>query len=668
MRIMESKPRARPDFRSDINGLRAWAVVAVILYHFDVPGFGGGFVGVDVFFVISGFLMTGIVVDGLERGEFSLLAFYLARASRILPALIVLCTVLLMLGWWVLLPLDYTELGLDAVFGLAFLSNIKFWRETGYFDAASHDKWLLHTWSLAVEWQFYLLLPLVLLAVWKWRPGRGPVMVVVAGGLLVSLALSVVATPLRPGAAFYLLPARAWEMLSGGLVYMLAHASTLSAHQRRVLEAAGLALIIGATAGFDASSSWPGWRALVPVLGAVGILLAARAQSVWTGHFLAQWLGTRSYSLYLWHWPIVVALTYLDWQDDATALVAGLTLTLVAADLSYRMVESPSRIQLKRLRLSWAAPLLLGGAVVVAALGAEIHLQDGVLGRFSPVIEAVSGESKNVNPRRAACNWENNGLRSPSCIYGGENLSAIVIGDSHAEAAITALVAAVPFPDNGVMQWTYFGCPALSGVLQAPRFWSVIAKGHACGQFIDWAIQRLNGMPGKIPVVVLNRTSLYAFGENQKIGEQSKTTAPWGFFSSIHGSANSQFLDEFAAKVEDTACELAKNNPVYLVRPMPEMGIHVPKALARAMSFGQHKQISISLSDYHQRHALVWAAQDAARDRCGVIILDPLPYLCSDGRCAGTKDGWPLYRDDNHLSEYGNKLLVPMFAKVFERS
>jgi peptidoglycan/LPS O-acetylase OafA/YrhL len=171
---MESKPRARPDFRSDINGLRAWAVVAVILYHFDVPGFGGGFVGVDVFFVISGFLMTGIVVDGLERGEFSLLAFYLARASRILPALIVVCTVLLMLGWWVLLRLDYTELGLDAVFSLAFLSNIKFWREAGYFDAASHDKWLLHTWSLAVEWQFYLLLPLVLLAMWRWRPGGDP--------------------------------------------------------------------------------------------------------------------------------------------------------------------------------------------------------------------------------------------------------------------------------------------------------------------------------------------------------------------------------------------------------------------------------------------------------------------------------------------------------------
>ena len=145
-------------FRDDINGLRAWAVIAVVLYHFGVLGFSGGFVGVDIFFAISGFLMTGIVVNGLEKNRqsgFSVLDFYMARARRILPALVVLCVFLLVAGWLLLLPLDYKMLGLHSLFSVFFLSNMKFWREAGYFDTQSHEKWLLHTWSLAVEWQFY---------------------------------------------------------------------------------------------------------------------------------------------------------------------------------------------------------------------------------------------------------------------------------------------------------------------------------------------------------------------------------------------------------------------------------------------------------------------------------------------------------------------------------
>ena len=160
-------------FRHDINGLRAWAVMAVVLYHFGVPGFAGGFVGVDVFFVISGFLMTSIIISGLEQGRFSLWSFYLARARRIIPALLVLCISLLVLGWFWLPSADYKMLGTHAATALAFVSNLKFWREAGYFDAASHEKWLLHTWSLSVEWQFYILLPLGCLLLWHWFGKRG---------------------------------------------------------------------------------------------------------------------------------------------------------------------------------------------------------------------------------------------------------------------------------------------------------------------------------------------------------------------------------------------------------------------------------------------------------------------------------------------------------------
>lgn len=663
---MINVPQITSVFRRDINGLRAWAVAAVIIYHFGITGFGGGFVGVDVFFVISGFLMTGIVVGGLELAQgnasgFSLLAFYGARARRILPALIVLCGVLLALGWWTLLPVDYKALGTHSVASLAFISNIVFWREAGYFDAASLEKWLLHTWSLSVEWQFYLLLPLALLGVWKWRPGRKAITAFMLAGFVASLALSVVATPLKPALAFYLLPTRAWEMLAGGLVYLLAHRLKLNPRRRRWLEAVGLGLIMASVAGFDATVNWPGWRALVPVLGAALVLMAARSDSLWTGHPVAQWLGARSYSLYLWHWPIVVALAYQERQADPLALGAGLLLTLVLGHLSYRWVELPARLQLGKRQRPWGAAVLVCGALLVAVPAIAVHLKEGVAGRFSPAIEQVALEGDNKKPRRDVC-FTKGGTESASCLYGGKQLRAILIGDSHADAVTTALAAAAPNASDAVMDWSYVKCLTTFGVKDSkPR----ANPNEKCAEFLAWAALKLNDVPHDIPLVIVNRTTMYAIGNNAHW--ENTANAPLVYFSDPSVFATPGFLAEFSQHLTDTACQLAKTRPVYLVRPIPEMGVDVPKVLARALLVGRDKEVSISLADYHRRHAVVWAAQDAAHARCGVTILDPLPYLCRDGRCQGAQNGRPLYYDDNHLSEFGNKLLVPMFAAVFKK-
>lgn len=304
-------------FRPDINGLRAWAVIAVVLFHFGVPGFDGGFVGVDVFFVISGYLMTRIIATGLATGRFSLGAFYLARARRIVPALLLVCLAVLGVGWFFLPPFDFSRLGSQVLSAALFISNIRFSREGGYFDVAAHEKLLLHTWSLSVEWQFYLLLPLLLMVVF--RLGRGPkwIPATLLLSFTASLLASVLSTPSAPTQAFYLLPTRAWEMVAGGLVYCLATRVELSALSRRALETLGLALIVASIALFDSNSPWPGWRALVPVLGAALVLWAARVDSVWTGNWLAQRLGDSSYSIYLWHWPLVVLLGYLGWRNEA---------------------------------------------------------------------------------------------------------------------------------------------------------------------------------------------------------------------------------------------------------------------------------------------------------------------------------------------------------------
>ncbi|MDM0115251.1 acyltransferase family protein [Variovorax sp. J22R133] len=649
-------------FRRDINGLRAWAVIAVILYHFSVPGFGGGFIGVDAFFVVSGFLMTGIVVGQLERdgSKFSLLSFYLARARRILPALIALCAVVLALSWPVLLQADLRNLSSDVALSLAFLSNFKFWLEAGYFDAASHEKWLLHTWSLSVEWQFYLLLPVILLVVWRWRPDRTSVTQVMAAGFVASLLVCVALTPWWSSAAFYLLPARGWELLAGGLVNLLGQRWSPTLKQQRWLEAGGLAIITSMVVGLDSSPPWPGWRALLPVIGTVAVLLASRHDSILTGLPIAQWLGTRSYSLYLWHWPIMVALNGPDGQMPPEVIARGLVWTLVAGHLSYVMVERPSRTLLSRLRMRWIILTLCVAMLAVAGPGAAAYLRQGISDRFPSPAELAARETDNMNPRREACHAMK-GVESPSCVYGGERLRAIMIGDSHANALVTGLAAAAPEADDGVMEWSYTSCPILLGFrFIDPTF------NPECRTFLDWAVSKLAAMPKNIPIVIVNRSSVYAIGHNELTAHDQNQ--PSVYFSKPYEAASPEFLSEYAEHLIATACQFAKDRPVFLVRPIPEMGVDVPRTMARAIMQGKTDNVSISLADYYKRHFTVLAAQDAAHERCGASILDPLPYLCNGNRCHGAKDGRPLYYDDDHLSEFGNKMLIPMFGQVFEWS
>nr|WP_319566118.1 acyltransferase family protein [uncultured Rhodoferax sp.] len=651
-----------PQFRNDINGLRAWAVVAVILYHFGISGFKGGFSGVDVFFVISGFLMTGIVINSLEKGNFSLFSFYTARARRIFPALVVLCVILLLLGWWMLTPMDYKTLATHVIFSLTFLSNFKFQHEAGYFDAESHEKWLLHTWSLATEWQFYILLPLILVALWKWHADRRYILVAIVIGLFSSLALSIITTPIWPTAAFFLLHSRAWELLAGGLIYLLEKRYSFTLFQRSALEFAGLALILGAILSLNVDSSWPGWLAVVPVAGSAVVLLANRPTSIWTNNLMAQWLGTRSYSLYLWHWPVVVALNFMDLSTDHKAIAVGLIITLLLGQLSYQFVEMPARIKLSKLSLSLGSATLLTIMLLVIFSAAIIRGKDGVPGRQSAEIETVASETLNRNPRQLEC-MLSIGHESPSCIHGNAPLRAILIGDSHANSIVSALAISSKIENNGsVMEWTYAACPTIFDVLPTEK--SGQPKEYQCNIFLDWANSRLKSISNNIPIVIVNRTSVYSLGYNGKL-EKNRNT-PLVYFKNPNPAIPSDFLDTFSQHLTETACQLAKYHPVYMMRPLPEMPVHIPNVMSRAMILGKTKDIFITLDEYKKRHSIVLAAQDAARDRCGIKILDPIPYLCKNDRCHGDQNGRPIYYDGNHMSEYGNKLLVPMFSDIFK--
>ena len=645
----------RPAFRYDINGLRAWAVLPVVLFHFGIPGFSGGFVGVDVFFVISGFLMTGIVVSSLERDRFSLLDFYLSRAVRIVPALLALCAVLLAVGWFWLVRAEYRTLSTNAVSALTFISNVLFWKRSGYFHTASRGNWLLHTWSLSVEWQFYLLLPLAAVLAWRVRRRVGVCALLAIVGVA-SLGWSFYGSGRYANAAFYLLPSRAWELLAGGLVWLCSGRRDVPAALAGALEGVGLALIALSAVLFDSSLRWPGGFAVVPVLGAVLVIAVSRQRSPFTCNGVVQWLGTRSYSLYLWHWPVSVLLLYSDRQHDPVSVATGIAAALLLGEASYQFVERPSREYLARFAKP-ARVLCLGAALAGVTLGAVAAHYQHVPNRVPPQWDMAADEQLDYSPVRDQCLAASGGT-SPACIFGSGPLRAVVLGDSHADAMVSAVQKALHV--GAVMELSYSGCPTLYGEHAVPG-------GHdadqQCADFNDWALRKLASLDRAIPVFIVNRTSDYAFGP---IDGSAFSHHPLVYFSRVYDSPTPAFLAEFAQHLVASACLIAKSRPVYLVQPVPEMPFDVPQAMSRQLMFRRGTaDLSISLDDYNRRNAVVRTAQEAAAAQCGVKLLDPEPWMCDRGRCWGSQQLKPLYYDADHLSEFGNKRLVPMFREAF---
>jgi peptidoglycan/LPS O-acetylase OafA/YrhL len=424
------------NFRYDLNGLRAIAVIAVVLFHFNPAWVPGGFAGVDVFFVISGFLMTGIIFRGLENDNFNLFKFYVARANRIIPALAVLCLVLLVFGWFYITPLDYRALGKHVASSMGFLSNVIYWRESGYFDAASHEKWLLHTWSLSVEWQFYILYPIVLVALKKFLSLENLKRLIVIGTVL-GFCLSVIVTMKWPNPAYYLLPTRAWEMMMGGVAFL--YPWSLSESRKKAVELTGLALILGSYAFVSSDIPWPGHFALLPVLGAYLMIVSNQQSSFITNNAFFQCLGKWSYSIYLWHWPVVLfgySLGIADWW------LYGLPLSLILGSLSSIYIE---RIKFKSVdsitKIFFVKHIYL--ALMVGIASSYIYIHNGIMNRYEHGGEYTKFLNEHVYPSRdngyCMFNLKDNDVSledGTNCYSGSVSTSpsqtTVLFGDSYA--------------------------------------------------------------------------------------------------------------------------------------------------------------------------------------------------------------------------------------------
>ena len=381
-------------YRPEIDGLRAVSVLGVLLFHADF-GFPGGYVGVDVFFVISGYLITSLIMKDRAAGKFSYLNFWERRIRRIFPALIAMVMVTTVVAMAVLLPVDLVAYSKSVIAQALLIANVFYWRSSGYFATSSDLLPLLHTWSLAVEEQFYFFFP-SLLAIVRFVSRR--VLTLVLGGLAVaSFILSVIGTHEFPTATFYLLPMRGWELLIGSLVAISIPPSRLSNRWNSILTIAGLAGILIAMLAYDSHTTFPGLSAALPCVGVALILFGNSAGVCSAGGLLALapmvFIGQLSYSLYLWHWPILAYCRYLTSLElTLWTRVGAVVASFVAAYLSWRFVETPFRNQATVPRTR----LMIGAAtftLLLAVLGTAVWQLRGIPGRFSPEVVQLASAS-----------------------------------------------------------------------------------------------------------------------------------------------------------------------------------------------------------------------------------------------------------------------------------
>ncbi|WP_337269470.1 acyltransferase family protein [Oryzifoliimicrobium ureilyticus] len=469
-------------YRSDIDGLRSVAVIPVILFHASVPGFSGGFIGVDIFFVISGYLITTIIDQDLTRDQFSIARFYERRFRRILPALLFVLVLTTISAWIIFLPSFLRDYNASLVSVGTFTSNIYFWRNSGYFDNSANLRPLLHTWSLAVEEQFYIGMP-ILMMITK-RMGQSSRLALFAVIATLSFGLSVYATSVAPTANFFLLPTRSWELLVGAILALTVNGDRLSSVARNVLGIAGLCITALCVGFYSEATPFPGLAAMPPCIGAALLILSGRSQKALSARLLSLrplvFIGKISYSLYLMHWPVTVFLRYLTLEEPTLGDAAFIVLFgMVLAIISWRYVERPFRLPHRTSRSSITNATAVLAMILVAAFGYTADKYAGGSDGFSRFQASMFDRGKIDDVAVPVGNpVENNdhSWRNGTCFFEDDNsfenwdpqkciLAAngepktLLWGDSYAAHYAPGIMANAGHVEGTIYQYTQAGCP-----------------------------------------------------------------------------------------------------------------------------------------------------------------------------------------------------------------
>lgn len=649
-------------YRADIDGLRAIAVLAVVLFHAEIPPFSGGFVGVDVFFVISGYLITGLILKDTEAGRFTVGRFYERRIRRIFPALFAMLFVALIAGSFVLLPDDFFDLGNTAIGATFFAANFVFAKELGYFGSSAELSPLLHTWSLAVEEQFYIVYPLlVMLLVRRWDRGLGPVLWLL---LLASLGYSIWAVEAAPRAAFFLFPSRAWELLLGAVIAAGAIPRINGRIAREVCALGGLGLIGWAVFGFAETTPFPGAAALIPAAGTA--LIVATGASTVTGRGLAWqplvFVGLISYSLYLWHWPMLVMArqVLVTTSLPVEATVGVLLASVVLAVVSWRSVEQPFRRGRFR---AWPRAMVFRAASGAMGLGLVAGLivtwTDGLPGRLPPEVLAIAAVRDDYSVEARTCMADAlAGASAGLCDLGADDggHSFLYWGDSHAGALLPGLDAAARRAGRRGLFAGNSACPPLLGI--DPK----IPDALGCRAFNDTILARALADDSLRTVVLAARWAIYAEGTRYGL----ETGAPIALDDGSDRSNRAVFSDGLGRLL--TALKTGGKD-VVIVGPVPEVGRDVPIILAKTL-LGGATSASVALApsraDFERRQAFVMPTLTALAESSGARLVWPHEALCDEAVCAVEKLGQPLYRDDDHIAASAAADLATVLAPVFD--
>lgn len=613
-------------YRKDIDGLRAVAIVPVVLYHTGLSGLGGGFIGVDVFFVISGYLITSILADEIRRGEISILGFYERRARRIFPALFVMLLVSIAAFTTILLPFDLRAFSRSVIATVSFTSNILFHLESGYFAAPSELKPLLHTWSLAVEEQFYILFPILLVLLSRTgRRTRNTALVAIA---TLSFAINLWGVRPHPSATFYLLPARAWELLLGSLLALDILPAPVGRGLREVAAALGLALIGTGMLTLSAADPFPGWNATLPCIGTALIIWAGIGGDSLGGRLLGLqplvFIGRISYSLYLWHWPIIVFVRYATDRALSPA-EAGMAVaaSLVAATLSWRFIEQPFRGKNSRFTRR--------GIFAVSAVAAGLLLSVGAVGygtkgwpqRFPEALPIIAKYAEYPPSfgmlRRGTCFLREDQPAAEydrDACYGGASPDALIWGDSHAAHLYRGVSAQASRAGLTTGQATQSLC---APILNLPAYYIA-----GCKAFNDYILSLIRQDPPRTVILA---------GRWEVVG--------------LNGIAR---LEDTIAALKSAGSQVivVGQSPIF---PAPAYALYIKALHTNTVA------APVVENDYGplNRHVAEVA------ERNGAAFFAPGDLFCSGGRCRIQQDGVLLFWDTSHLTEEGSDYVGEKF-------